>query len=352
MSGSRQRSEREERYFEDAHPASDPVHPVRLASVRSSTPVVPRERAEIRTDPIGPDSDDVYHRRVSFGRSARPAELDDDEEYDRTLDAVAENLRVQRERQQRRPHLPAVETDSMDEHEISQLADARAARASARVHARHTHDTLACTVCSARTRSHQRKASRRARLLQAEQRRDAIELEESLLLDALNNCSSPTTHAGVRLGDEQLATLRLVLQEHWDEFLHQRMLYAELADELKGLSPSMSQTKRRILAQHVLEAVEALELKADRINRLEQLLEVGQGEKREHGPASPRGKVRKEPGSRHASTGAASTASAASQNRLKHALESLERSSKHTSTASPRLTTATRSNSPPTTLRL
>ncbi len=91
-----------------------------------------------------------------------------------------------------------------------------------------------------------------------------MQLEESVLLSA------------AKLTGEQEETLRTVLQEHWDEFVHQRMLYAELADELKAFDPAMSKPKRTLLAQHVLEAVEALEQKADRINRLEELLKTPQ----------------------------------------------------------------------------
>ncbi|SPO25815.1 uncharacterized protein UTRI_03180 [Ustilago trichophora] len=342
---------REERFYEqDAHPASDPVHPVHHSSARSAHPAYPRERVEVRTDPIDQDSDEHYHRRVSFGRQ------DDVQEYDRTLDAVAENLRIQRERQRRRnnpppPPPPArVETD-IDENEISQLAETRASRAASLLGPhQHTHTPHLCTVCNSSARSAERKASRRARLLQAERRREAVDLEESILLDAFD---PPAGHSARRIGEEQLATLRIILQEHWDEFLHQRMLYGELADELKTMSPSMSKTKRRILAQHVLEAVELLELKADRICRLESVIASsctpGSGLERESDRREMReevaeDKVRKEAGSRQASTG---SHTGSGSNRLKHAMESFERRSRSTATAP-----TTGRNSPPTTLRL
>uniref|UniRef100_V5E5R3 Cep57 centrosome microtubule-binding domain-containing protein n=2 Tax=Kalmanozyma brasiliensis (strain GHG001) TaxID=1365824 RepID=V5E5R3_KALBG len=317
----RHRFERDERYYEDAHPASDPVYSARGASARSSTPAY-RERDDIRTDPIDDHIDDYYHRRVSFHRQrsspSRPTFGDD--EYDRTIDAVSENLRVQRERQRRRHESQSAEPAELDDYEISQLADTRAALASARASPpRNTHDPQLCTVCASSLRSDKRKASRRARLLAAEQRRELVDVEESILLGQ----SGP-------VNEEQRATLRVILQEHWDEFLHQRMLYSELADELKTMEPGMSKAKRRILAQHVLEAVELLELKADRIERLQKLIGSERSERTEAE------KVRKEAGSRQASKGEG--------NRLKHAMESFERTS--------RSSRAGGRNSPPTTMQL
>jgi hypothetical protein len=265
-------AEHREASHHEAHAASDPGETGRYA--RSSTP--PRANSH----------SSHAHRRVSFGRSS-PTRFAEEgatsDDYDRTLDAVAENVRVQRERQRRRATVA-------DDEEISQLASARAERASARVSG-GTHDAGRCSVCASTARSDRRRASRKARLLAAEQRRDAVQLEESVLLSA------------AKLTGEQEETLRTVLQEHWDEFVHQRMLYAELADELKAFDPAMSKPKRTLLAQHVLEAVEALEQKADRINRLEELLKTPQPQ----------------------------------QNRLRNAIESFEKA---------------RQNSPPTSMQL
>ncbi|CBQ73042.1 conserved hypothetical protein [Sporisorium reilianum SRZ2] len=309
-SGARQR---EERYYEDAHPASDPVHTVRGASARVSA----RERVEIRTDPVDEDADAHLHRRASPRQRSSPprptATTDEQEEYDRTIDAVAENLRVHRERQRTRS---PIEPGELDETEISQLAEARAARASARAGARHTHDARHCTVCTAHTRSDKRKASRRARLVHAEQRRAAVELEESILLDALDPPPGQPVRGGI--ADDQLATLRVILHEHWDEFLHQRMLYAELADELKRMTPAMGRAKRRILAQHVLEAVELLEVKADRIERLERVLAGLAPRQEERDERDEVEEMRKQAGSRQVSGNGG--------NRLKHALQSFESS--------------------------
>ncbi len=327
-SASRQCFDRDERYYDDAHPASDPVHTARGYSARSSHPAYHHERDGIRTDPIDHHISEASPRRVSFHRQrSSPPRPSTDDEYDRTLDAVAENLRTHHSRQRRRPDPSSTE---LDDYEISELADSRAALASARAGTlRPTHDTRHCTVCSATARSDRRKASRRARLVQAEQRREAVELEESILLETLE---SPTG-SPASIGEEQMTTLRVILQEHWDEFLHQRMLYSELADELKTMSPSMGKTKRGILAQHVLEAVEALELKADRIERLQKVIDAG-----------TQGKVRKDAGSRQAT---ATIAGEGQGNRLKHAMESFERTSRDGAWRS-----RGGRNSPPTTIQL
>ena len=325
-SAARQRLEHEERYYQDAHPASDPIYTVRGSSARASARAYPQEHVEIRTDPVDQDLDNHCHRRVPrrgarFGPPRQAAADLDDEEYDQTIDAVAENLRVQRERQRGRqtPPLSALLEDELDDTEISQLAEARAARASARAGTtRHTHDERRCTVCTSSLRSRKQKASRRARILQAEQRREAVEMEESILLNS-----------GSNLDQDQLATLQVILQEHWDEFLHQRMLYSELADELKTLDPTMSKTKRGILVQHVLEAVEMLEVKAGRIERLERLIKGKVGEEEEE--------ERKRAGSRQAS------GSSGRSNRLKQALESFDRS---------KAARVGGRNSPPTSIRL
>jgi hypothetical protein len=50
------------------------------------------------------------------------------------------------------------------------------------------------------------------------------------------------------------------------------LLYCELADELKHFEPSMNKVKRQILAEHVMEAVEGLELRAKRINVLQAMV--------------------------------------------------------------------------------
>lgn len=221
----------------------------------------------------------------------------------------------------------------LSDNEISQLAETRAKLAAARLNcsSRQTHESRLCSVCCSQMRSEKRKASRRARLLQAEQRREAVELEETILLDTLD---PPSGSKRGSINAEQMQTLNVILQEHWDEFVHQRMLYSELADELKSISPAMSQTKRKILAQHVLEAVELLEVKADRIERLEKVLQAMHAERPQKVHEQ---EAKKHPGSRQTSG-----------NRLKHALESMEKSTRSGSSQS----AAAGRNSPPTTTQL
>ncbi|PWN49788.1 hypothetical protein IE53DRAFT_387970 [Violaceomyces palustris] len=96
-------------------------------------------------------------------------------------------------------------------------------------------------------------------------------IEEEILVNLVRG---PTTSAS-NLTKRQTSTLTRILEEHMDEFIHQRMLYSELADELKLVHPGMNAIKRKILAEHVLEAVEALEQKAERINLLQTLLPEG-----------------------------------------------------------------------------
>ncbi|KAJ1032983.1 hypothetical protein NDA16_000262 [Ustilago loliicola] len=130
------------RYYEE-HPASEPIQPQPARSYH-------RDQMDIRTDPVD-DADDYHHhhRRVSFGRQHRQTAFESDEEYDATIDAVAENVRLQRERQRRRHRSqPAPAPVEVEEDEISQLADARAARAAARAGSHHsdtTHNPTQCT---------------------------------------------------------------------------------------------------------------------------------------------------------------------------------------------------------------
>jgi hypothetical protein len=93
--------------------------------------------------------------------------------------------------------------------------------------------------------------------------------EEDLLLSLLQ---SGTVRQPLNLG--QVSLLERLIKQHIDEFLHARMLYAELADELKKLHPEdegMTSEKRKILVEHVLESVEELEARCSRIEGLRKL---------------------------------------------------------------------------------
>jgi hypothetical protein len=148
------------------------------------------------------------------------------------------------------------------------------------------HDERSCTVCKARSKTESRKAARKERV-RAGSRIDggAEGAEDEVLLLSFLEASEEATALGQSaplLGSRQLKVLQRLVQEHMDEFVHARMLYAELADELKGIDPSMSATRRRILAEHVLEAVEQLEFKASRINALQLLLPPSAPTETEH----------------------------------------------------------------------
>ncbi|PWZ02197.1 hypothetical protein BCV70DRAFT_198475 [Testicularia cyperi] len=387
------------RLRDDLHPASDPVFPTTqfAAPMRSSTPP-PRHGGLAQNAGM-----ETRHQQYD-----RPGYVEDDD-YDRTLNAVAENIRfqkaqqAQRRRQQLEDELIRAEEEAeqlrqqrreveQDEFEISQLAEARATRASARVAraselAGQDHDAQVCSVCSSKLRSDKRKEARKSKMLKAEQRREAVEMEESILVDALE--ADPQQPAAHRFGQREIETLQRILQEHWDEFHHQRMLYSELADELKTLSPNMSRVKRRILADHVLEAVELLELKADRINRLEKVLASCQVPltstfpAKQSAPTPPEERNgqqqplsrrrtsdeddenRKQAGSRLASRSSVGTAAShitgGSRNRLREAIdaharhggspESARNPSSRQSHRKSSHTTQARTNSPPTTLQ-
>ncbi|KAK0544190.1 hypothetical protein OC846_006162, partial [Tilletia horrida] len=166
------------------------------------------------------------------------------------------------------------------------------------------HDERDCTVCHGAHKTEKRRAARRDRVRADERdkrsrRRQAGGTEEEeLLIDvlveeaerynranasaALDGPTSERTHLKnlVQLTAAQRAVLNRMVKQHMDEFIHQRMLFSELADELKRIHPDMSATRRKILSEHVMEAVETLEVKAERINALQRLLgyEVGGGE--------------------------------------------------------------------------
>lgn len=158
------------------------------------------------------------------------------------------------------------------------------------------HDPATCTVCVSLHRKEKRRDSRRARVLANVRRQDSHHnssaLEEDLFLSLLD---SSTHHRDVKLSTHQASLLERLIKEHLDEFLHARMLYSELADELKLLNPmeetteednddAMTAEKRKILVEHVLESVEDLEIRCTRIQGLRRLLAVAQGNGRAASP--------------------------------------------------------------------
>lgn len=106
--------------------------------------------------------------------------------------------------------------------------------------------------------SSSRKEKIRANLRQ----READDAATESLLRRLHHTRSPL------LSMSEVRMLEHLFKQHTREFLHQKQLYCELADELKCMEPSMDATKRRILAEHVHESIDSLEAEATRINGL------------------------------------------------------------------------------------
>ncbi|KAL9936735.1 hypothetical protein V8E36_004803 [Tilletia maclaganii] len=169
------------------------------------------------------------------------------------------------------------------------------------------HDERKCTVCNAPAKSAQRREARRERVRQEDRDKrrasGAAEAEEEevlidLLVEEAERHRQAQSSGGkmgggattdpfaswrdlIVLSPVQQASLTRMVKQHFDEFVHQRMLYAELADELKAVHPGMNAMRRRILGEHVMEAVELLEVKAERINVLQRLLGQGSADEEE-----------------------------------------------------------------------
>lgn len=142
------------------------------------------------------------------------------------------------------------------------------------------HDTAGCTVCLSQQKSHAKKNLRRQRIAHNVRRQDVGEIEEDLLLSFLSagdeqdrNRASGQHSSSMTLSAPQRALLDKLIKQHLDEFIHQRLLYAELADEVKTMHPeTMNRPRRKILIDHVMESVEELEAKARKIENLKRLL--------------------------------------------------------------------------------
>ncbi|CAO1630374.1 unnamed protein product [Parajaminaea phylloscopi] len=139
------------------------------------------------------------------------------------------------------------------------------------------HNALDCTVCLSQDKAQAKRASRRERIANNVRRQDHGEREEDLLLSFLSagadKAEGGDRHASRSLSGSQRTLLRSLIRQHLDEFIHQRMLYAELADEVKGMHPdSMNRSRRKILIEHLMDAVEDLEAKARRIELLKRLM--------------------------------------------------------------------------------
>ncbi|WFD29619.1 hypothetical protein MSPP1_000629 [Malassezia sp. CBS 17886] len=111
------------------------------------------------------------------------------------------------------------------------------------------------------------RTSRRDRIREHLRQREAADVASDALLRRL--AGAP---AGAKATRQEIRALEHLFDQHRREFLHQKTLYCELADELKGMEPGMDRAKRRILADHVHESIDTLEAEATRINELHVLL--------------------------------------------------------------------------------
>ena len=104
--------------------------------------------------------------------------------------------------------------------------------------------------------------SRKDRIRAGLRSREAADITSEVLLRRLQESPAPF------LSDAELRVLEQVFEQHRREFLHQKRLYSELADELKRMDPTMDRMKRRILAEHLHESIDSLEAEATRLNDL------------------------------------------------------------------------------------
>jgi hypothetical protein len=142
------------------------------------------------------------------------------------------------------------------------------------------HDEKACTICSGKAKNGKRRQARKERITRQGLASAPLfveeegEEEEQLFLSLLEAAAvnMDTSSSTLPRNSKHLLLVQRLLGEHMDEFYHHRLLYCELADELKQYEPSMNKVKRRILAEHVMEAVEGLEFRAKRINVLQNMV--------------------------------------------------------------------------------
>ncbi|WFD35604.1 hypothetical protein MCUN1_002462 [Malassezia cuniculi] len=124
-------------------------------------------------------------------------------------------------------------------------------------------DALGITGSRRAAASPVRRRTRKDRVKTTLRQREALNAASISLLGRLESSAPPSA-----LSAYELQVLEHLFEEHSNEFVHQRRLYSELADELKRMEPSMDRTKRRILAEHVHESIDTLEAEATRINEL------------------------------------------------------------------------------------
>lgn len=151
------------------------------------------------------------------------------------------------------------------------------------------HSKKSCSVCSKDLKSQKKRNARKERIKEFERNKRIEDEEEEGILNLLslkeqeneerlqeghqNGSNSHSSRLKLNLNSNQINLLKRIIDEHLDEFLHQRDLYSQLADDFKKIDPQMPAIKRRIFASHLLDSVESLEFKANRINQLQDLLE-------------------------------------------------------------------------------
>ncbi|WFC97983.1 hypothetical protein MYAM1_000704 [Malassezia yamatoensis] len=114
------------------------------------------------------------------------------------------------------------------------------------------------TPLSGLTSQHTRRDQIRADL----RSREAAETTTESLLRRMHEVPPPI------FSDAELRMLEQAFEQHRREFLQQKELYSELAEELKRMEPTMDRMKRRILADHLHESIDTLEAEATRLNDL------------------------------------------------------------------------------------
>ncbi|CEH17059.1 Cep57 centrosome microtubule-binding domain [Ceraceosorus bombacis] len=109
------------------------------------------------------------------------------------------------------------------------------------------HNAITCTVCGSMYKKERKRVARKEKARRAA---DAGALADEETVLALLEAGEESGGARMKFGAKQIKVLKRLIKEHMDEFIHSRMLYAELADELKLVEPSMSSKNRQILAEH------------------------------------------------------------------------------------------------------
>lgn len=143
----------------------------------------------------------------------------------------------------------------------------------------YAHDVKYCTVCSGSSKPSARQPKRQERQhhskkQEAKAKTAEEDREYEHLIFQILACAKPEgkrcalSAIGLYTELQQVQLLRKMLAEHMDDFFHYRLLYGEMADELKKFDPKMTSAHRRVLANHVTEAVEGLEQRAERVSLL------------------------------------------------------------------------------------